>query len=148
MKSGTALSDAFRSHGDLFPRIYSASLVAGEKSGGLETVIQRYVRYLKLSEATRKKVVAALVYPAFLFRDPRPRGRVFCCLWVIPRFAGFFEGFDAQLPVLTIVLLTVAEFAERSTSSSSFWHRRSSAGLFFYAWSKREGSKAIIDKFC
>ena len=42
---GTALSDAFRSHGELFPRIYSASLVAGEKSGGLETVIQRITPY-------------------------------------------------------------------------------------------------------
>ena len=116
VKSGTALSDAFRAHGDLFPRIYSASLVAGEKSGGLETVIQRYVQYLKLTEGTRKKVVAAMVYPIFLFISLIVAA-AFLLLWVVPRFAGFFEGFDAKLPFLTVVLLTVAK-----TLQNNVWY--------------------------
>ena len=144
VKSGTALSDAFRSHGELFPRIYSASLVAGEKSGGLEEVLQRYVSYLKLSEATRKKVVAALVYPAFLFLT-LVIAAAFLLLWVIPRFAGFFEGFNSELPVLTVVLLTVAEFL--SDHILIIFAATVGGGLFFYLWSKRAGSKAIIDKY-
>ena len=144
VKSGTALSDAFRSHGDLFPHIYSASLVAGEKSGGLETVIARYVQYLKLSEATRKKVVAALVYPAFLF-GTLVCAAAFLLLWVIPRFAGFFEGFDAELPILTVILLTVAQTLRDHILIILIVV--AGAGAFFYAWSKRPGSNAVIDRF-
>ena len=144
VKSGTALSDAFRSHGDIFPRIYSASLVAGEKSGGLETVLQRYVRYLKLSEGTRKKVVAALVYPAFLFVT-LVVAAAFLLLWVIPRFAGFFDGFDAELPILTVVLLTVAQTLRDHILI--IFLVLVGGGTFFYLWSKRPASKAIIDGF-
>ena len=142
VKSGVALSDAFRSHGDLFPRIYAASLLAGEKSGGLETVIQRYVRYLKLTEGTKKKVVAALVYPAFLFATLLFAAS-FLLLWVVPRFAGFFEGFEAELPLLTVVLLTVATTLRDHILIIGAC-LAVAIGLF-YAWSKREGSKAIVD---
>jgi len=143
VKSGVALSDAFKAHGDLFPRIYSASLVAGEKSGGLETVLIRYVRYLKLTAATRKKVVAALVYPSFLFMTLLFAAS-FLLLWVIPRFAGFFEGFDADLPILTVVLLTVADVL--SSHIVLILAVAIGAGAFFYMWSRREGSKAAIDR--
>jgi type IV pilus assembly protein PilC len=144
VKSGTALSDAFRSHGDLFPRIYSASLVAGEKSGGLETVIQRYVQYLKLTEGTKKKVVAALVYPVFLFFTLIVAA-AFLLLWVVPRFAGFFEGFNAELPFLTVVLLTVA-----TTLRAQLWLILLvlvGGGALFYGWSRREASKVLIDRY-
>ena len=143
VKSGMALSEAFRSHGDLFPRIYSASLVAGEKSGGLETVLKAYVRYLKLSEATRKKVIAALVYPAFLFAT-LAFAAAFLLLWVIPRFAGFFEGFGAELPILTVILMAVAttlrdHIVILTTAALA-------GGIVFFLWSKRDGSKNIIDR--
>ena len=143
VKSGTSLSDAFRAHGDLFPRIYSASLVAGEKSGGLETVIQRYVQYLKLTEGTKKKVVAAMVYPTFLFFSLIIAG-AFLLLWVVPRFAGFFEGFNAQLPILTRILLAVA-----NTLQDNFWillAALAGGSYFLYTWSRRQGSKALIDR--
>jgi type IV pilus assembly protein PilC len=143
VKSGTALSDAFRSHGDLFPRIYAASLVAGEKSGGLETVIQRYVQYLKLTGGTKKKVVAAMVYPIFLLISLIVAA-AFLLLWVVPRFAGFFEGFDARLPFLTVLLLTIA-----NTLRDHFWillAALAATAYFLYTWSRREGSKAVIDR--
>ncbi len=144
VKSGMALSDAFRSHGDLCPRIYAASLVAGEKSGGLETVLKAYVHYLKLSEATRKKVIAALVYPAFLLVT-LAGAAAFLLLWVIPRFAGFFEGFHADLPILTVVLMTVATTLRDHIVILTTVAVAGSA--FFLLWSKREGSKIMIDHF-
>ncbi|HSF19588.1 MAG TPA: type II secretion system F family protein [Vicinamibacteria bacterium] len=143
VKSGTALSDAFRSHGALFPSIYSASLMAGEKSGGLEEVIQRYVKYLKLTEGTKKKVVAALVYPCFLFVS-LIFAAAFLLLWVVPRFAGFFEGFDADLPLLTRVLLGIANTLRAHIVIILLV--LVGGGCFFYVWSKREGSKRVIDR--
>jgi type IV pilus assembly protein PilC len=144
VKSGTALSDAFRAHGDLFPRIYSASLVAGEKSGGLETVIQRYVQYLKLTEGTKKKVVAAMVYPVFLFIS-LILAAAFLLLWVVPRFAGFFEGFEAKLPFLTVALLTVAN----TVRDNLFVLLAALAVGAFVAhrWYRRDGSKVVLHRF-
>src|SRR5436853_6972240 len=47
-RSGTALSDAFAAHGDLFPRVYTASLLAGERSGNLDAVLRRYVGHSQI----------------------------------------------------------------------------------------------------
>ena len=66
VKSGAALSEAFRAEGDLYPPIFAASLVAGERSGSLETVLRRFVQHLRLNQALKKKAVSASVYPASL----------------------------------------------------------------------------------
>src|SRR5919112_330430 len=66
VKSGTALSDAFAEHGDMFPPVYAASLMAGERSGNLDSVIRRYVAYEKIIGAVRRRTVSALIYPAVL----------------------------------------------------------------------------------
>ena len=59
VRSGTAISDAFASHGDLVPRVYTASLLAGERSGSLDSVLRRYVEYAKIIATLRKKIVSA-----------------------------------------------------------------------------------------
>ena len=111
VKSGTALSDAFRSHGDLFPRMYSASLLAGEKSGNLEQVIRRYLNYQRLTIGTQKKVFAALVYPAFLFIFMLGASG-YLLLGVIPKFSELFETLGhRELPPLTVTLLGIANLA-------------------------------------
>src|SRR5437773_2247743 len=66
VRSGTALSDAFAAHADLFPRVYTASLLAGERSGSLDSVLRRYVEYTKIIANVKRKTVSALVYPAIL----------------------------------------------------------------------------------
>jgi len=66
VKAGTALSDAFAEQGEMFPAVYSASLLAGERSGNLDAVIRRYVAYEKVIGAVRKRTIAALIYPAIL----------------------------------------------------------------------------------
>ena len=66
VQSGTALSDAFSEHGDMFPAVYSASLLAGERSGNLDSVIRRYVSYEKLIGAARRRTISALIYPLIL----------------------------------------------------------------------------------
>src|SRR5687768_3352613 len=66
LTSGVALSDAFAAYGDMFPPIYSTSLRAGERSGDLEGVLRRFLRYQKMIVNLRKKVVGAMVYPVIL----------------------------------------------------------------------------------
>lgn len=105
--SGIALSDAFASYGDMFPPIYSTSLRAGERSGDMEGVLRRFLRYQKMIVALRKRVVSALIYPLILMLLSGTM--IFVMLtWVIPKFAEFFEGFGATLPWFTVVMITVA----------------------------------------
>ena len=67
VRSGTALSDAFEAQ-HLFSGVYTASLMAGEKSGSLEQVIRRYVQHMKVLASARSQVVSALIYPVVLVR--------------------------------------------------------------------------------
>jgi type IV pilus assembly protein PilC len=105
--SGIALSDAFASYGKLFPPIYSTSLRAGERSGDLEGVLKRFLRYQKMIVNLRKRVIGAMVYPAILIL--LSTAMIFVMItFVIPKFATFFEGFGAELPWFTRVMITIA----------------------------------------
>jgi type IV pilus assembly protein PilC len=107
LTSGVALSDAFAAYGDLFPPIYSTSLRAGERSGDLEGVIKRFLRYQKLIVNLRKKVTAAMIYPVILIL--LSSGMIFIMLtYVIPKFAEFFSGFGQELPWFTQFMITLA----------------------------------------
>lgn len=107
IKSGVALSDAFASYGDLFPAIYSTSLRAGERSGDLEGVLRRFLRYQRMIVNLKKRVGGALVYPSVLVGLSGVM--VFVMLtFVIPKFSEFFAGFDAELPVFTRFLIALA----------------------------------------
>ena len=66
VKSGVAISDAFSSYGDLFPPIYATSIRSGERSGDLEGVLRRFLKYQKLIVNLRKRVIGALIYPTVL----------------------------------------------------------------------------------
>jgi type IV pilus assembly protein PilC len=102
--SGTALSDAFSEHGDLFPAVYSASLLAGERSGNLDSVIRRYVAYEKLLGAARRRTISALIYPLILITMMAILIGIIV-LRVIPAFSDFYATFDRPLPLLTRVIV-------------------------------------------
>jgi type IV pilus assembly protein PilC len=107
LKSGVSLSDAFASYGDAFPPIYSTSLRAGERSGDLEGVLRRFLKYQKMIVALRKRVITALIYPTIL--TTLSVVMVFVMLTkVIPKFAEFYSGFDAELPAFTRMLIAFA----------------------------------------
>lgn len=108
VQSGTSLSDAFKNRGDAFPLIYSATIAAGERSGELVEVIQRYMFYLRTMSAIRKKIVSAMIYPIILLT--LSVGLVFLLLTVIvPKFSVLFLGSGAQLPALTQFVLNVSK---------------------------------------
>jgi type IV pilus assembly protein PilC len=107
VQSGTAMSDAFAEHGDLFPAVYSASLLAGERAGNLDSVIRRYVAYEKLIGAARRRTISALMYPAILMTMMAILIGIIV-LKVIPAFSEFYATFDKPLPLLTQVIVGVS----------------------------------------
>src|SRR5207244_4176100 len=66
VRAGSALSDAFAAHGDLFSGVYTASLLAGERSGNLDAILRRYVAYEKIIDSVKRKTISALIYPIIL----------------------------------------------------------------------------------
>jgi type IV pilus assembly protein PilC len=107
LKSGVALSDAFASYGSMFPPIYSTSLRAGERSGDLEGVLRRFLHYQKIIANLHRRVIGALIYPSVLVALSVTM--VFVMLtFVIPKFAEFYRGFDAQLPLFTRMTIAFA----------------------------------------
>jgi type IV pilus assembly protein PilC len=144
VKSGVALSDAFRAEGPLYPPILSASLIAGERSGNLEGVLRRLVQYLRLTNALRKRAIAASVYPILLFFMMGVLLLVMM-LKVIPQFQDFYSGFDLDLPTITKVLMAIAV----ALKEHILWVSLAivAAWVAFKAWARREGSAIIIDRF-
>lgn len=110
VKSGVELSEAFAEHGDALPPLYSSSLKAGERTGELEQVIRRFIRYLKLLLESRKKVYSALVYPIFLISVSIAMLGVMA-LFVLPQFEKFYQDMDLQeLPRLTEITMGISRF--------------------------------------
>jgi type IV pilus assembly protein PilC len=98
VKAGTALSDAFAAHPGMFPAVYSASLMAGERSGSLDEVIRRYVAYEKLIGAVKRRTISALIYPAILV------------VMMVPAFSSFYANFGRELPMSTQIIVGVSDF--------------------------------------
>lgn len=143
VKEGTGLSDAFAKQ-RVFPPIYVTSVMAGEKSGSLVEVLDRYITYQKLTMAVRKKVLVSLLYPAVLIV------LVICLIvflvtYVVPNFAVLYSTMQAQLPAPTRILIAVGTTA-RSYILVGFV---AAMGLIggFVAWSRREASQETLDKW-
>ena len=96
MKNGALLSDAFADQG-VFPPIYVTSVLAGEKSGALGEVLDRFITYQQLALAVRKKLLLSLVYPALLVVLVVCL-MVFLVTFVVPKFAELYQSMSAQLP--------------------------------------------------
>jgi len=143
VKSGVALSDAVRAEGKLYPPIFAASLVAGERSGSLETVLRRFVQYVRLNQSLKKKAVAASVYPLMLMAVMT--ALVFILVVkVIPEFQGFYEGMEVELPLPTRVLLGVSAAVRDNLLLIVL-----AGGALLVAvaaWLRREGSGVLVDR--
>jgi type IV pilus assembly protein PilC len=109
VRAGNSLSEAFEAHGGLFPGVYTASLLAGEKSGSLEQVIRRYVAYVKVVASVRRKTVSALVYPAILLVLSLIVVAIIV-LKVVPEFGLFYAQLSEDLPLSTRIIVAISEF--------------------------------------
>jgi len=142
--TGIALSDAFASLGDVFPRLYSNTLRAGEQSGELESVLQRFVEYQRIVEEMRKKIIAALTYPAVLVL-------LSVCLiillvaYVIPSFAGFYVSFDSELPLVTRSVMGLSDFVQGNFLLLIFGGFAAVFG--FKAWVRMPSGRLTTDRW-
>ena len=108
VRAGLALSQAFAAQGDAFPRIYIASILAGERSGSLDEVMLRYVKYQQTIQEARRKIKKSLSYPAVLITASIILVMVLAT-YVIPNFMKLYEGTN-ELPTLTILVVNTAQF--------------------------------------
>ncbi|HUQ95711.1 MAG TPA: type II secretion system F family protein [Bryobacteraceae bacterium] len=109
VRNGSLLSDAFAA-ANVFPAIYVTSIMAGEKSGALVEVLERYLAYQRLSLSVRKKLMLALIYPAVLIVLVTTL-IIFMVTYVVPQFATLYAGLGANLPAITQFLITVGTIA-------------------------------------
>src|SRR5215210_514910 len=143
VKSGTDLSEAFASYGDTFPRLYPATLKAGERSGELEKVIRRFIRYMRLLLDARRRVISALVYPAVLVGLSIAMLTVIA-IYVVPKFMIFFEELDAELPLVTRIVLAISRFMSQNwpvllvgVVAAAFVYRQ---------WGRTDAGRSTIDR--
>src|SRR5690606_29315001 len=143
VRSGTALSDAFQSHGELFPSVYTASLMAGERAGNLDAVLRRFVSYSKVIDTVRKKTISALIYPAILVGLAIVLVSIIV-VKVVPTFSEFYASFDAQLPLSTRVIMAVSDVVQGNLLAIALGTLV--AGTAAYAWIKQPGQRARFDR--
>jgi len=111
VKGGEMLSEAFAAQ-HIFPRIYTTTLMAGEKSGNMDEVLTRYIGFQRLALTFKKKLVVSLVYPALLITVVTCM-LIFLVTYVVPQFAKLYEDLNAQLPAITLFMLNIGTHAQR-----------------------------------
>jgi type IV pilus assembly protein PilC len=108
VKTGDALSSAFEAQSG-FPIMYTTTLLAGERSGNLQEVLERYVSFQRVSLTFRKKLVASLIYPAVLLTLVCGL-MFFMFVFVVPQFAVLYDQMGSKLPAMTMDLLAFGKF--------------------------------------
>jgi type IV pilus assembly protein PilC len=142
VRGGTLLSEAFRQQG-IFPKIYITSVMAGEKSGSLTEVLDRYITYQKLSLAVKKKVLVSLMYPTVLIVLVIGL-MVFLVTYVVPTFATLYTSMNANLPTITMYLIAIGTTA-RSYIIIAFFALVAAIFLFRW-WARKETARLTVDK--
>ncbi len=111
VKGGELLSDAFEAQ-NMFPKMYTTTLMAGEKSGNMEEVLGRYIAFQRVAMTFRKKLLVSLVYPTLLVSVVLIM-MVFLVTYVVPEFAKLFDNLGAKLPTITIIMLSIGTAAQK-----------------------------------
>src|ERR1700685_190299 len=111
VKGGELLSDAFAAQ-SIFPKIYTTTLMAGEKSGNIDEVLTRYINFQRLAMTFRKKLFVSLIYPTLLVSVVVIMV-TFLFTYVVPKFADLFNSLDAQLPAITVFMLAVGQNVQK-----------------------------------
>jgi len=111
VKGGELLSEAFAAQ-KVFPKMFTTTLMAGEKSGNMEEVLSRYINFQRLALTFKKRLAVSLVYPALLVSVVMCM-LVFLVTYVVPQFAMLYHDLQAQLPAITVFMLEVGTHAQR-----------------------------------
>jgi type IV pilus assembly protein PilC len=142
VKGGELLSDAFAAQ-NVFPKIYTTTLMAGEKSGNMEEVLARYISFQRLALTFKKKLAVSLVYPALLVTVVFFM-LIFLVTYVVPQFAKLYQDMDAQLPTITLFMLEIGTHAQ--TYLPIFLLALAIAVVLFFRWKKTDRGAEQFDR--
>ncbi|HXR16814.1 MAG TPA: type II secretion system F family protein [Terriglobales bacterium] len=142
VKGGELLSDAFAGQG-AFPKIYTSTLMAGEKSGNMEEVLTRYIAFQRMALTFKKKLAVSLVYPTLLVTVVTVM-LIFLVTYVVPQFAKLYQDMGADLPTITLIMLNIGNHAQRYFPL--FAIAVVAALLSFWQWKKTDRGAERIDR--
>jgi len=143
VKGGELLSDAFAGQG-AFPKIYTSTLLAGEKSGNMEEVLTRYIAFQRMALTFKKKLAVSLVYPTLLVVVVLCM-LVFLVTYVVPQFAKLYQDMGAQLPAITLIMLNIGNNSQRYFPIGIA--AVLVAGALFWQWKKTDRGAETLDRF-
>src|SRR6202161_3174546 len=142
VKGGELLSDAFATH-RMVPKIYTTTLMAGEKSGNIDEVLTRYINFQRLAMTFRKKLFVSLIYPTLLVSVVMIMV-TFLFTYVVPKFADLFNSLDAQLPAITVFMLAVGQNVQKYFPYG--FVGAILAVFVFMRWKRTDGGADTIDR--
>ena len=142
VKGGELLSDAFATH-PAVPKIYTTTLMAGEKSGNIDEVLTRYINFQRLAMTFRKKLFVSLIYPTLLVTVVSIMV-MFLFTYVVPKFADLFNSLDAKLPAITLFMLSVGTVAQKYFPFIVVGVGL--AGFVLWQWKKTDSGADQIDR--
>jgi type IV pilus assembly protein PilC len=142
VREGALLSEALAEQGS-FPKVYTTSVLAGEKSGNLSGVLEYYIAYQRVTTGLRKKLISALIYPTILVIAAVSIVS-YIVAYVIPQFARLYADMNIALPVTTRILITVTvEFRPYLLLALGVI---AVAVLGIYSWSRTDAGALVLDR--
>jgi type IV pilus assembly protein PilC len=150
VEAGSSLEQAMERHPKVFDRLFRAMVRSGEQSGRLEEALDRVAFQVEKTDALRRQVKSALMYPALIFSVAIVVLLVVVS-FVIPIFVGIFEEIAAEnpsekseLPIPTQICVTASD------AITGYWYVLL-PGLVvsffvFFRWKKTERGKAVWDR--
>ncbi len=142
VRSGELLSGSFAEE-KVFPKVYTTTILAGEKSGNLEEVMGRYIAFQRLALSFRKKLVSSLVYPVLLVVMLIVM-LTFLITFVVPQFANLYNLLGVPLPPLTMVMLSIGTNAQRYAPYVAV--ALMGAGFLIWRWMKSDAGATRMDR--
>ena len=112
VKTGESLSAAFEAQSGI-PVMYTTTLLAGERSGNLQEVMERYVNFQRVSLTFRKKLISSLIYPGVLLTLVSAL-MMFMFTVVVPQFAELYDQLGTKLPGMTLDLLAFGKWLQNN----------------------------------
>lgn len=144
IKGGASLSDAMAKHPGAFSHLYVASVRAGERTGDLPLTIKRYTAFIKKAEAIKKKVIAALMYPAILM-TVASAAIMLLLVYVVPTFSQVYADSGSQLPGPTLALITFTSWLKKYFLL--IIALVVAGTIFFKRWSETHKGRYIVDGY-
>jgi type IV pilus assembly protein PilC len=142
VRGGELLSHAFEEQ-KVFPKVYTTTLLAGEKSGNLEEVMARYIAFQRLAVSFRKKLTSSLVYPTLLVAMLIVM-MTFLITYVVPQFANLYHQLDVPLPTMTTIMLGIGTNAQRYAPYVVVL--LIAVGFLFWRWIKGDAGATYMDR--